>query len=207
MNRRRIYPYQATMGVVAGLVLASCTTADPGPRADSTMASTGSTSIITTTAVSPSSAVSAPSTPTNTTGQGNPNAPVDAQANTPNGAVAFVNYFIMQANTAYTTLRPDLLVGLSTSECKTCSAMTETLAKYRTNSQTHPGEFITPTQIMMSNFTPLSVEVFVTTDTKESKVLGPAGAIVKTLPPDKSSYTFYAKWSTVWKITAIKSNV
>ena len=120
MRRRRALIAGSALGVA--VVLGGCeSAADPTPSATTTPSATPSSS-------SPTSPASSPSpTPTETS-----TIPAAARQNTPEGAEAFVKYFMDQVNVAWTTPQSGVIAAESTRNCEFC-ATTERRAEYLVN--------------------------------------------------------------------------
>ncbi len=120
MNGQRLrYAVPAAVtGLAWVLVLAGCTTSSPAPPTGST------TGVVATTNASPSTSSGSPSASSSgsTTRPPYPtDVPADALANTPQGAEAFVRYFLQTLNRGYTVPEPGAVARLSTATCKSCA--------------------------------------------------------------------------------------
>lgn len=130
MKSRTTMTYALALATAATLALAGCSGREEEPTAtpSATSSSTGSPSPTGSTSPSatgsPSASASAPI-----------DIPAAAQANTEDGAVAFVRFWFEQVNIAFTTANPAVITLLSTSDCKSCSSLAESPAEFAAKQQ------------------------------------------------------------------------
>jgi hypothetical protein len=117
----RVRHWYATCGLVGALTLAGCTGGDdPDPSTTSGSSTTSSTSpsssATTTTTTAPTVAVSIPPA---------------AKAHTPEGAEAFVRFFVEQSNVASMEADVTILPGLSDPGCLSCTELQKQVEELR----------------------------------------------------------------------------
>lgn len=174
--RRNIRTAAFTALVV--LAASACGTPEPGPGpAQATSAQTPSDSL--------SSPVSTPSAASSSSSAEVSIVPEAARANTADGAVNFAIYFLDQSNKAFVTLDIDIVQKLSLPECKTCTAMINQIADYKSSKQRFVGEFAHPTFTSINKFEGQSAQVLVENATAGARIEDSAGHLIKQLQPDR----------------------
>lgn len=119
--------------------------------------------------------------------------------------MAFTEYFMKQANAGYTQLRPELFEPLVTSECKTCSAMSDAIRDYQAKGQRYVGEFVTPTFITIAMLDGNTAKTFMSVRGKGSKVVDSSGSLVKEVPPASGNLSIFLSYETgSWRVSEIK---
>ncbi len=196
MRLRVTTGYAAGLALAAALGVAGCTGATPDPPA------TSSPPAPTTTATSGTSTTTAPP-PTTTTAD--TKVPAGAAGNTKEGAIAFTNYAIGELNAAYAQTKPELLDPLFTPNCKTCSAILDTVKEYQGKGQSYKGDFVNPTFVTISSFNPGEVKTYVMTNNTERKVVDSSGRTVEVIPPSRGNYSFFLGFTGAWRILEIKT--
>lgn len=135
----------------------------------------------------------------------NPSVPKAAQAQTAEGAVAFTTYFTTQVNTAFTTRDPQSVAKLSTSQCKTCSAIVGQIQEYLAKGQTYDGEFFHITSNTVATFSGTSAKTFIRTDSRGAKIRDSGGTVVRTVPAQSGSGTISLNYTGgQWRVTAVQ---
>ena len=132
------YAVSATLAGVVALA-AGCTT-DPQPAPPTTTSGV----------VSPTSPTSlpSPSTSASPTSVAYPtDLPAEALANTPEGAVAFVRYFLKAVNRGYYGPTPGIVVPLSQPTCRSCAEYQKDFAELADNKRHLDREPFTVTEI------------------------------------------------------------
>ena len=122
MTHQFVVPAWARLGtaaVMAAAVLSGCTGSEPDPGP------TGAT------ATSPTESATESPTPTEepTETSALPPLPEEATENTPEGAEAFIRYYVDVVNEAYTTPRTGLIPPLSDPDCIACIEMENRVAE------------------------------------------------------------------------------
>lgn len=161
--RRRMKGYAAALALGAVSLLGACTT----PPATSSATTPGTTTPPSQTSASSTSSPSVPS------------------AQSADGAVAFVSFFLGRANEAFNTLDSQTIAQLSLPQCKTCASMIQQIATYKAANQRFAGEFARPTFVTINKFEGTSAQVLVENDSPGGKVVDEAGRTVEQLPPDR----------------------
>ncbi|GAB3446474.1 hypothetical protein GCM10027517_28790 [Phycicoccus ginsengisoli] len=118
--------YAAGLGVLA-LAVGACTASGEEPA--KTSSSTVSTS--------PSSSSTTSTTPSSTTSPSKATVdpadlPPEARKRSPEGAAAFVKYYVEQTNRASRTADPSILPPLADSGCKSCAAIQDAVERLQT---------------------------------------------------------------------------
>ena len=135
MNGQRLrYAVPAAVtGLAWALGLAGCTTGSPAPPTGSTGSTT---SVVATTSSSASTSVGSPSASTSGSATRPPyptDVPADALPNTPQGAEAFVRYFLQMLNQGLVRAEPGVLARVSESDCKSCNAYENMMRSAQSN--------------------------------------------------------------------------
>jgi Family of unknown function (DUF6318) len=188
------------LGVAALALIAGCSTPDPTPPPSSTTSPVGTSS-------STTSAASSTSTATGSATTGASDLPEPARANTPEGAVAFTEFFFANVNQAYKTLDDKHLSALSEASCQGCSIIKETISGWKNKNYHFDGEFATPTSTTIAAFPEDSTaKVLLLSKTQGSKLLDASNSTVQTFPPDSTRSLISLKRSNdAWKVAEIKA--
>lgn len=207
MRRQMVTRYAGGLGLMAlmaVLPLSGCTTDSPTPRGSTSAAgtSTPTSSSGTTSSASPTTSEAATGTATS-----DANIPEAARAQTGEGAVAFANYFLNQANAAYTGNAPELISKLSTDSCKTCSSMKDSLTVWAQKNYTYQGAFITPTYVTVAAFpNDGTAKVLFVSDTKPSKLVDAKGSLIEAFPAEKATSSVDLTYTgSSWTVTEIRA--
>jgi Family of unknown function (DUF6318) len=188
----------AALAAFVLLAAAACSTpqGEPGP-AQSAVAETPSSST--------STSVTKPSTNLSSTSPDVSGVPEAARANTGDGAIAFVRFFLDQANAAYRSSDSGLYQDLVLPTCKTCASMTSTLDGYRSKQYRYVGDFVSPISIDLNSFDDSGVSVRVATDTGVSKVFASNGSLVEEVPAAKGTVAVQLERDgDQWRVSGIK---
>jgi hypothetical protein len=187
------------LGVAALALIAGCSTPDPTPPPPSSTSPVGTSSSTTTTASS--------STPTVSATTGASDVPEPARANTPQGAVAFTEFFFANVNQAYKTLDDSHFSALSEASCQGCSIIKDTISGWKSKNYHFDGEFATPTSTTIAAFPEDSTaKVLLLSKTQGSKLLDASNSTVQTFPPDSTRSLISLKRSNdAWKVAEIKA--
>ena len=144
-------------------------------------------------------------TPSSSTSPDVSGVPEAARANTGDGAIAFVRFFLDQANAAYRSSDSGLYQDLVLPTCKTCSSMTSTLDSYRSKQYRYVGDFVSPISIDLNSFDDSGVSVRVATDTGVSKVFASNGSLVEEVPAAKGTVAVQLERDgDQWRVSGIK---
>ena len=195
---RRISRWMVTavaLGAIA--LLDACTTPAPPPSQTASVApSPPSTSLSTLGSPQPSNSASVVSTPE------------AAYANTPDGAVAFTEFFAKRANQAYSELNPDLITPLSQDSCGTCKAMVEAINGWKAKNQRYEGQFINPVASTISAFpNDGTAKVLVTSRTSGGRILDANGSVSSTFASESGNVSVsLVRTSDKWSVTSIKGS-
>ncbi len=124
------------------------------------------------------------------------------------GAVAFTQYFADQANQAYESLDANRVADLSSSGCKGCSAITDSIKSWKEKNYHYIGQLITPTFVTISAFpNDGSAKVLVSNNTTGAKLLDAQNSLVETFPPEQGNASFSLRFeSTGWKVAEIQAS-
>ena len=192
----------ASVAALVALAASACTTPEREPEpAQSTSAQTPSDTTSTSISTSPTASSSASSS-TSRDASGVPQA---ARANTADGAVAFVQFFLDQANAGYRSSDSGMYRDLVLPTCKTCTSMTSTLDHYKEKQYRYVGDFVTPTSIDLNSFNDSDVSVRIATDTGVSRVFASNGSLVEEIPAAKGSVAVQLERDgDRWRVSGIK---
>lgn len=198
--RRLTKSYAAAVALMAATSLGACTTSpatDP-PPSQSTPGSVASTTTPGTATPMTSATGSSP-----TTGSGQSQVPEAARANTPQGAEAFTRYFIDQLNEGMSTANPDLLPKLSLATCKSCNSYTSIIQGMRDKSQHFEGQWISPLNFSITDFTVPSASVQ-TTVSQTGRIVSSNGAVVTTAPSQQGDLVFKLSANDGWRVAEVQ---
>ncbi|NNM45391.1 hypothetical protein HJG52_05140 [Knoellia sp. DB2414S] len=166
---------------------------DPPTTSTSSSSSTSTTS------------TSTPSSTTTTSGTATldpAKLPPEAQKHTPEGAAAFVEYYMEQVNEAWTQPNSKLLPLLSDPECIACKNFNKTSAELERDGQKYDSNPVTVTRV-----TPLSQNadgvqlVRLYMDQHKVNVVDKAGKVVLTDPAKKLARTVGVQWmGASWRL-------
>lgn len=137
--------------LATALTLGACSGGDPGPTQDGPAPTTVHTSSSRPTTTTSSNA-STSAAPTKTEDPVLASIPKDARAETPQGAEAFVEFFMRQVNKAFTTADSTVLEGLSKPGCNMCDAFIESAADLERRHIHHKGLSIEPTSTTVQQY-------------------------------------------------------
>jgi hypothetical protein len=188
------------LGVAALALIAGCSTPDPTPPPSSTTSPVGSSS-------STTSAASSTSTATGSATTAASDMPEAARANTPDGAVAFTDYFFRQTNLAYSSLDRTKVDGLFVAECQTCQNMVTTLDKWKAQNYRYQGQYSNISYITPSAFdgNGAAKVVAVNRAVGESKLLDSNSGTVQTFPAQSGNLSVALQYSGgMWQTVEIK---
>jgi hypothetical protein len=181
--------YAAGLGAVALLALGACSgdEGDPGtsPSSSSSSSTTSGTS------------TGAPTTgsPTTTATVDPADLPPEARKHTPEGAAAFVKYYIEQLNLAWTTPDSSLLPPLSDPECIACKNLNDTAVQLERDKQHYTRDPVTVTKVVPLSENGKGVQlVRLFMDQHKVDVVDSAGKIVLTDPKKKVARTVGTTW-------------
>ena len=167
---------------VGGVVLAGCS-GDGDPPATGTSSSTSSSSTTTTT-----SSPSTPSTPT-------VKIPAAAQKHTPEGAEAFVRFYIDQLNEAWTQPDSKRLPPLSDPDCIACKSLQETAVSLTQKKQKYASNPVTVTKTVPLDTSPKGIQlVRLFMDQHKVDVVDSSGKVVLTDQAKRLARTVGVTW-------------
>jgi hypothetical protein len=133
--------------------------------------------------------------------------PEAARTNTPEGAVAFTDYFFKQTNLAYSSLDRTKVDGLFVAGCQTCQNMVMTLDKWKTQNYRYQGQYSNISYITPSAFdgNGTAKVVAVNRAAGESKLLDSNSGTVQTFPPQSGNLSVALQYSGgMWQTVEIK---
>ena len=184
------------VAVVLGLatMASACTTSSPVESSSATAVSSSST---------PTTSTASTSSGFATTATG---VPEPAKANTSAGAVAYVQYFMAEANQAYKTLDANRIQSLVSADCVACKNMADSISSWNAKHYRYMGEYVSPTLVTVSAFpNDGSSKVLVSSRTPEAKLVDSSGSVVQTFPADSSNVSVFLKYSnSAWTVFEIK---
>jgi hypothetical protein len=138
-----------------------------------------------------------------TTGPSQSRVPESARANTPQGAEAFTRYFIDQLNEGMSTANPDLLPKLSLTTCKSCSSYNSIIQNMRDKSQHFEGQWISPLNFSITDFTLPSASVQ-TTVSQTGRIVSSNGAVVTMAPSQRGDLVFKLNANDGWRVAEVQ---
>jgi hypothetical protein len=188
------------VGVAALALIAGCSTPDPTPPPSSTTSPVGTSSSTTSTA-------SASSTASGSATTGASDIPEAARVNTPDGAVAFTDYFFTQTNLAYSSLDRTKLDGLFVAACQTCQNMVTTLDKWKAQNYRYQGQYSNISYVIPSAFdgNGTAKVVAVNRAVGESKLLDSNSGTVQIFPPQSGNLSVALQYSGgTWQTVEIR---
>jgi hypothetical protein len=138
-----------------------------------------------------------------TTASGLPSA---ARMNSPEGATAFLNFFIEQANKAYRTLDVAEIQTMYNANCKACASIPDSVNEWKSKGYTYDGNFATPSLVTISAFPgDGTAKVFVRSQNATGKVKNSQGSVVETVPPEDSQSSVFLRYNYgSWLVEEIK---
>lgn len=190
----------AALAFATAVTIGACTSGGTAVTNTSQVGGGSSTSTIASTATTSP----VPSTSASTSVGGDSVVPSSARAHTAAGAEAFTSYFMNRANVAYRTAKPKELDDLISPSCKTCSAMREEVVSLHANRQYYDGDFGTATSITISTIDGANAKTFVSTRTAPCSVRDATNKVVKIVPADNSSLSFFLTFNVSWRVAEIK---
>lgn len=185
MTRRAM----ASAAVAAAVLLAGCTSGDAATGQASTTVGTTTVSPSTTPTTTPASA-----TPTATSPPGLSGIPAAARARTAKGAETFVRHYFDQLNQSWTKPDPDLLVGLSGPNCKTCQNFIRTAQSYAANGRRQSKNPLDFQTVRALGFTGSQQQVSAQFRITGSSVLSPSGGVLRTEAPGMLRMFLTLEW-------------
>ena len=132
--------------------------------------------------------------------------PTPARAHTPQGAAAFVRFYFVQVNKAFTTADPGSLAALSDPECSSCRNYIATAEKFRSDGRHIRGVAV---RVISAEAPPeesgfIAVDAFL--DAPSRDIVTFDGTLIEHLPPDPTYHrTVFVKMvSSGWTVRAVK---
>lgn len=149
---------------------------------------------------------SAPATPSDPAAP-SPTPPAQASAHTPDGAAAFVRFYIDLINTAYATGASQPLRAYATDECDSCTSIAGAVDDiYADGGRAIGGQLtintLTPTGVAEG----VQTAVLVHTSKSEFEELDESGEIRDSVPAETRLLLYDLSWiDTTWRVTGIRS--
>ena len=175
--------------LAASILLAACGgDSKPGGSSSSTTAS------------SPTTGSASPTT-------ADPNIPAAARAHTPAGAEAFVRYFYIQINTAWTKPSAGLISALSSPGCKSCAELEATAAELVQKKQHYDGAPVTIVSVGgLGEESPGHPDVLVEFIQEHRDVIDASGHVALTDERKQGKFVATLGWSSRgWSVATVKS--
>lgn len=192
--RSRGRPWFIALIVGAAMVAGGCT----GGGSDSAPPPTAPPSTSDTAAPTTSS-------PPATTGSVDSDIPAAARANTPEGAEAFVRYFVEQVNRSWQTANSELVRPLASDECTSCTAFMGTADEYKRLGHHYDGVPMAVADSIVSAFSETEgTVVFVYGEQAAAAIVDSSGATVRSIPAAKSNIAVTARFGDSWKVTKVQ---
>lgn len=177
--------YAAWPALAVVLVVGACSGGDDPPPSSSTTSGSSSSSS------TPTTTTSSPSTTTTATVK----VPAAAQKHTPEGAEAFVKFYIDQSNEASIKADVTLLPPLSDPGCKSCRALQSAVEELKTNGTHYDSAPVTVSKATAIDGGPKGQQfVRVLMTQNKTNVVDAAGKVISTDPRADLARTFSATW-------------
>jgi hypothetical protein len=133
-----------------------------------------------------------------------PAIPEAVRANTPQGAEAFTKYFGQVVNQAFIHQSEASLQPLVRPDCKSCSAIIDSIVKYRQKGQRFTGQYLGVTAAVFSSNIDGITRVLAATDQSGGKVIDSKGVVVETAPPSKGNLSVQLKFDGQWRVVEMQ---
>src|SRR5436190_19328581 len=162
--------HTAASAALVVLAAAACSTSQGQPKPAQAASPQAPSTATSTSLSSPSTAMTAEA----------PAIPEAARANTAQGAEAFTKYFGEVVNQAFIHQSEASLQALVLPDCKSCSAIMESIVRYREKGQRFTGQYLGVTDAVFSSSLDGVTKVLAETDQSGGKVVDSKGVTVET---------------------------
>lgn len=131
--------------------------------------------------------------------------PPPAHVRSPEGAVAFIGFYVEQLNRAWSKPDPSVLQGLATASCKSCANFAATASRLQAKRQRYEGAAVSlgPSVVLPeSTTTVVSVQAALIQEAR--RVLGADGSSMRSVSRKPSLTTIQVRWSPEgWQIAGM----
>jgi hypothetical protein len=186
---------------VAVVMVSACTGGGPDPTATTAPVMVSSSSM-STSATRPASATTSAGGTSTTTGPSATGVPPEAQADTADGAIAFVKFVVAEINRAYRTPDVGVLPQLLAPECLGCVALTQDLAATVAMKQRVAGDIWSTRSVLVNTWEPGRGTLTLTVDQNRVDYVDGLGRRVDTA--DVGTFTYILTLGRVgqqWRVT------
>jgi hypothetical protein len=177
--------YAAWPALAVVLAVGACSGGDdPPPSSSTSSGSSSSSSTSTTTTSSPS-----------TTATATVKVPAAAQKHTPEGAAAFVKFYLDQINVAWTTPKAGIVAQLSDPSCESCASFEDTAAQLAKDGQRYSATPSTFTTVRAYSGAPAGQQLVRVIGTQRKvDIVDSSGRVIKTDPRQSIAANALAIW-------------
>lgn len=191
-------PYAVALVALASL--GACTSSG---EAQTPTASSGSTSAVTTTAAPPTT-TTAPPSPKPSVDPVIAKIPAAARPETMEGAAAYSQFYFAKLNEAFKTGDTSLLNSLSSSECKTCSALSNGAAEVAKAGHHYGGDLTKVNYATATEFSSTTRQVLIDLNQEAVPVLDSTNREVEKTRSAKLAFVATLKFEKRWSIVRLQ---